>query len=525
MFDLLIIGGQVIDGTGAPYYWADVAIQAGRIVEIGNLAGGSARHTLDASGAVVCPGFIDMHTHSDLVLLQNPLHECKTRQGVTTDVLGHDGLGLAPINDRTRPLLQNQLAGWNGHLDREWNWTSIASYLDQFDQQVAVNVATHIPHGTIRLMVMGEEDRPPTADELAQMQALILQGMLEGAIGLSTGLQYAPAMFAIDDEVVELCKAIAPFNGVYSPHHRNYGIHAMQAYADSIEIARRARVPVHLTHCHLGFAANRNRAPELLSMIDTARADGIEVTMDSYPYLAGNTYLHALLPRWVHEGGTDAIITRLADPAQRPAIQHQLEVLGSDGFSDVPLGWEMIHVNGVSIVEGAAQAGKSPFDHYCDLLIESRLTLACLAHIGNEENVQAILRHPAHMVGSDGIVVGAHPHPRGWGSHVRFLAHYTRDLGLLTWEEAIRKVTSAAARRIGCMDRGIIRPNFAADLVIFDPTRLRDTATYENPRRHPEGIHHVIVNGDLVIESGQVTGRTPGRALRDIYGRKPLTNG
>jgi N-acyl-D-amino-acid deacylase len=521
LFDLIIMGGRVIDGTGSPWYWADVGIRNGRIAEIGRLGTRFTRRTIRADGAIVCPGFIDMHTHSDLQLLQNPFHECKIRQGVTTDVLGHDGLGLAPINPRTRVILQKQLAGWNGTLNRDWNWTTVTTYLDQFDQNVAVNVATHVPHGTIRLLVMGEENRPPSSRELAQMRTLVDIAMHEGAIGLSTGLQYAPAMFATDDEVIELCKAIAPYGGIYSPHHRNYGLYAMQGYADSIDIARRAQVAVHLTHCHLGFSANRDRAPELLKMIDDARAEGVEVTMDSYPYLAGNTYLHALLPSWVHVGGPEAILARLSSPEDRSRIQHELEVTGSDGFSNVPLGWDMIAVNGVTLIEGAAAAGKSPFDYYCDLLLESRLGLACLAHIGNEENVQTILQHPAHMVGSDGILIGDRPHPRGWGSHARFLAHYTRDLALLTWEEAIRKMTSAAARRIGCLDRGILRPGFAADVVIFDPQRIQDTATYDDPRRHPDGIHFVFVNGELVVDNQQVTGKTPGRALRHIYGRQP----
>ncbi|MHB8624947.1 MAG: N-acyl-D-amino-acid deacylase family protein [Aggregatilineales bacterium] len=530
---MLIVSGRVIDGTGSPWYWADVGIQDSRIVAIGALAGRNAQRTINADGCFVSPGFIDMHTHSDLQLLKNPLHECKIRQGVTTDVIGHDGLGLAPITPHTGQLLQTQLAGWNGQPGADWDWNTITTYLDHFDGRVAVNVATHVPHGTIRLIVMGEAARAPTANELRQMQVLVDSAMREGAIGLSTGLQYAPAMFATDDEVVELCKALKPYNGMYSPHHRNYGMHALEAYADSIEIGRRAGIPVHLTHCHFGFAVNKNRASELLALIDNARVSGIEVTMDSYPYLAGNTYLHALLPSWVHAGGSETLLQRLQSLDLRLRIQHEMEVTGSDGFHNVPLGWEMIQIAaipegvydrplaGLSMIEAAAITGQSPFDFYCDLLIQTRLGVSCLAHIGNEENVQAILKHPAQMVGSDGILVGERPHPRGWGSHARFLAHYTRDLGLLTWEEAIRKMTSAAARRIGCLDRGILRPGFAADVVIFDPAKIRDTATYENPRQHPEGIYYVLVNGALVIDNEQVTGRTPGRALRKIYGRKP----
>ncbi len=533
MYNLLITGGRVIDGTGSPWYWADVAIQADRIAAIGKLTGSRAQRTINATGRIVAPGFIDMHTHSDLQLLINPLHESKIRQGVTTDVIGHDGLGLAPITPTTARILQDQLAGWNGRLGKDWDWSTISTYLDRFDNQSAVNVAMHVPHGTIRLLVMGEEAREPTADELARMQAMVDQGMREGAVGLSTGLQYAPAMFATDAEVVELCRPLQAYNGMYAPHHRNYGMHALEAYADSIEIGRQAGVPVHLTHCHFGYPVNRNRAPELLKLIDDARTEGIEVTMDTYPYLAGNTYMHAMLPSWVSAGGSAMILERLQSPETRAKIKYEMEVTGSDGFNSVPMGWEMIRIGaiategmdqslvGLSIPEAAAKAGKENFDFYADFLVETRLGAACLAFIGNEENVQAILQHPAHMVGSDGILAGSKPHPRGWGSNVKFLAHYTRDLGLLTWEEGIRKMTSASARRLGLMDRGILRPGFAADVVIFDAVELRDTATYDDPRRHPEGIYYVAVNGQLVVDDQQVTGKTPGRALREIYGRKP----
>ncbi|MCK6626817.1 MAG: D-aminoacylase [Anaerolineae bacterium] len=532
MYDLLITGGRLIDGAGTPWYWADVAVQGDRIVAVGALAGAAAKRIIKAEGRIVCPGFIDMHTHSDLYPLYNPLMECKIRQGVTTDVIGHDGLGLAPVTPKTAAMLREQLAGWNGRPNLDWDWRTITTYLDRFEQKVALNVATHVSHGTVRMAVMGMENRPPTAEELHRMQQLIDQGMREGAIGLSTGLTYAPAMFANDDEVVELCKVLRPYNGFYCPHHRNYGMTALQAYYDSIEIGRRAGVPVHLTHCHLGYAVNKGRAPELLAAIDQARAEGVEVTMDTYPYRAGNTYLHAFLPTWMHEGGTEATLARLKSPELQARLRHEMEVTGSDGFSGVPMGWEMLQIGGImgehdpSLVgmflpEAAARASQSPYEFFVDLLIQTRLGVSCLAHIGNEENVQTILQHPAHVVGSDGILVGGRPHPRGWGTHVKFLAHYVRDMGLLSWEEGIRKMTSATARRIGCLERGLIRPGFMADLVVFDSDGLRDTATYENPISYPEGVHFVAVNGVLVVDDSQTTGVTPGRALREPWGRKP----
>lgn len=532
MFDLLITNARILDGAGSPWYWGDLATQGDTIVAVGKLTGAAAHHTVDAAGRFLTPGFIDVHTHSDLQPLAYPLHECKTRQGVTTDVIGHDGLGLAPVTPATARMLQDQLAGWNGRPAIDWGWGTVTTYLDRFDGHVAVNVAMLAPHGTIRMAVMGMDNRAPTPDELARMQKLLAQCMDEGAIGLSTGLTYAPCSFATDDELVELCRILRPYGGFYAPHHRNYGMSALQAYQDSVAIARQAGIPIHLTHCHFGFPVNRSRAQELLAVFDQARADGIEVTLDTYPYLPGNTYLHSVLPAWMNDGGADAILARLQNPDLRPGLRHELEVAGSDGFHDVPLGWEMIQLSGIEgehdpslvgmfLPDAAARLGQTPFDFFVDLLVETRLGVTALVHIGNEENVRAILQHPVHTVGSDGILVGARPHPRGWGSHVRFLAHYVRDLGLLTWEEGIRHMTSAAARRIGALDRGILRAGAKADLVIFDPDTLRDEATFEAPRTYPTGVHYVAVNGTLVVDEQGATGATPGRALRAPYGRTP----
>ena len=531
MHDLLIVGGRVIDGTGSPWFWADVAVDGDQIAAVGRLAGSAAKKTISADGRIVSPGFIDMHTHSDLQPLANPTYECKLYQGVTTDVIGHDGLGLAPVTPETRDILSEQLAAWNGLPDYDRDWTTLTEYLDHFDGGSAVNVATLASQGTVRMAVVGMENRAPTAIEMARMKAIIDQCMREGAIGLSTGLTYVPCMYASDEELVELCRVIRPYQGFYCPHHRNYGVEALKGYWDSIEIGRRSDLPVHLTHCHLSFEINRGRVEELIAMIDEARAAGIEVTMDAYPYLAGQTYLHAFLPSWAHEGGVDATIGRLRAPDSRAKLRHELEVTGSDGMQGVPLGWEMLRIGGIlgehdpaivgmSLPDAAERAGATPFDFFADLLIDTRLGVSGLAFFGIEEHVQAIMRHPAHVVGSDGIVVGGQPHPRGWGAHARFLSHYVRDLGLLSWEEGIRKITSAPARRIGSLDRGLIRPGFKADLVAFDPEALGATATYEAPRSNAEGISEVIVNGVLALHHGQVTGATPGRALRDPFGRR-----
>ncbi len=531
MHDLLILGARVIDGSGSPWYWADVAVDDDLITAVGRLSGVAARHTIQADGRILSPGFIDMHTHSDLQPLVNPMHECKLYQGVTTDVIGHDGLGLAPVTPETRDILQEQLAAWNGLPDYERDWTTLTEYLDRFDGGSTVNVATFASQGTVRMAVMGMDNREPSADEMARMKAIIDQCMREGAIGLSTGLTYAPCMYASDDELVELCEVIRPYQGFYCPHHRNYGSQALTGYWDSIEIGRRAGVAVHLTHCHLSFEINQGRVGELISMIDRARAEGVEITLDAYPYLAGQTYLHAFLPSWSHEDGVEATLALLRSPESRAKLQHELEVVGSDGMQGVPLGWDMITIGGIlgdhdpaiigmSLPDAAARAAKPPFDFFADLLVETRLGVSGLAFFGIEEHVQAIMQHPAHVVGSDGILVGGQPHPRGWGAHARFLSHYVRDLGLLSWEEGIRKITSAPARRIGSLDRGLIRPGFKSDLTLFDPDALRAASTYANPRRPAEGVSDVIVNGVVTLSSGQPTGATPGRALRDPFGRR-----
>ncbi len=531
MHDLLIEGGRVIDGTGSPWFWADVAVAGDQIVALGKLKGAAAKVTIQADGRFVSPGFIDMHTHSDLQPLVNPLHECKIYQGVTTDVIGHDGLGLAPASPGTAAILREQLSAWNGLPAINRDWRTLTDYLDHFDGGCAVNVASFASQGTIRMAVLGLENRAPSEAEMARMKAILDQCMREGAIGLSTGLTYAPCMFASDDELVELCEVIQPYQGFYCPHHRNYGVEALKGYWDSIEIGRRAGVPVHLTHCHLSFPINQGRVGELIDMIDQARANGVEVTLDAYPYLAGQTYLHAMLPSWAHEGGVGAILAHLKAPESRAKLRHELEVSGSDGMQGVPLGWEMLRIGGIlgehdpaiigmALPEAAARAGKQPFDFFADLLLETRLGVSCLAFFGIEAHVQALMRHPAHVIGSDGILVGGQPHPRGWAAHARFLAHYTRDLGLFSWEEAIRKLTSAPARRIGSLDRGLIRPGLKADLAVFDPDALRATATYENPRSLAEGVGEVIVNGVQALADGKATGATPGIALRDPFGRQ-----
>jgi N-acyl-D-amino-acid deacylase len=517
VLDLLFRGAQVLDGSGAPWQRADVGVRDGRIVAVGAVDE-PARRTLECDGLVLTPGLIDMHTHSDVQLLMHPDHACKVHQGVTLEVIGQDGLALAPSDDATMALLRAQLAGWNGaEPELDDSFRTVAEYLGRFERTTAVNVCYLLPHATLRLMTVGADDRPATAAELDAMRALVRQGIAEGAVGLSAGLTYAPGMYAGDDELVALCSELTG-GAFYCPHHRNYGLHSIKGYADSIAIARQAGVPLHLAHAHLGFACNRGRAPELLALIDDSLAAGVDITLDTYPYTAGATYLHALLPGWAHAGGPDATIARLRDTDLRERLRVELEETGSDGFHEVPVEWDSVIADGESIAAIAAREGARPIDVYCARCADSGLSASALVLMGNEENVRAIMAHPRHAAGSDGILVGEHPHPRGWGTFARYLAVYVRELGVLSLPECIRQMTSLPAQRLGLADRGLVRPGMAADLAAFDFETVRDVATYDDPRRLAEGFQYVAVNGELVLDGGVHTGATPGRALRRTGG-------
>ncbi len=481
--------------------------------------------TVDVHGLIVAPGFIDMHAHSDLAVLADPDHLAKTLQGVTTEVCGQDGLSYAPVSDRTLSRMVDQLAGWNGIPELAFDWRTVGEYLDRVDRGAAVNVAYLVPHGTVRLEVMGDGGRPPTETELFAMRGLVEQGLREGAVGLSTGLTYVPGMFAEDDEIVSLCEPLRRHGGYYCTHHRNYGIRVVEAYQEAIDLGRRTAVPLHLAHCHVNFPQNRYRSVEVLDMIDRAIDGGMDVTLDSYPYLAGATYLHSLLPSWVQSGGTDEIVRRLRDRPTRSQVIHDLEVVGSDGHHGVPVDWSSIVLAGVTDPELRAWAGRSiadlardaatpPGELYLDILVADELRSACRVEVGNEENVRAVMAHRAHMVGTDGILVGDVPHPRGWGTYPRYLGHYVRELGILTLEEAVARMTGRPANRLGLDDRGRVLEGAAADLVVFDPVTVDSGATYEDPRRHPQGIVHVLVNGRFTVRDGQRTGALPGRAIR-----------
>lgn len=523
--DLVIRSSRIIDGTGAPSFAGGIAISDGRIAAIGPSVDLRADDELDARDLVVTPGFIDMHVHADLRILVDSSWRSSLDQGVTTIVIGQDGLGLAPLND-VAMAVRRQLRGINGDPDvTPWSWRTVAEYLARIESEpLGPNVATMVSHGTIRLVAMGEATRPPSPSELAHMQALVRQGMEDGGFGLSAGLTYAPASFATNEELVALCMVAGRYGGFYQPHHRNYGAGAIREYAASIEIGRQAGVPVHLTHAHLSFSVNANRAPELLAQVDAARLAGLDVTMDSYPYLAGSTYLAAFLPSWAQVDGTAAVVSRLHSPETRARIAAEMDA-GSDGLQGVPVEWAAITIAGVNRGELAGAVGQSieglgrvwsmnPFDAFAKLLIEDDLAPVAILTIGHEDNVRAILAHPAQMPASDGIDVGQRPHPRAWGTFARSLGRYSRELGVVKLEEMVRKMTSAPARRLGLADRGVLRTGAAADVTVLDPDVIIDRATYEEPRQAPVGVHSVIVNGTIVVRDGRAVEASGGRVLR-----------
>lgn len=521
--DVVFHGADVVDGTGVARFRADVGIMSGRIavIDADGEDGLSGQRDVDADGLVLSPGFIDMHAHSDLALLSDPEHLAKVSQGCTLEVLGQDGLSYAPVDDDGMSQLWEQLAAWNGRPTIDTSWRTVGQYLDRLDLGCAVNAAYLLPHGTIRLAVMGWQDRPPNDSELDRMRELVALGMRDGALGMSAGLSYPPGMFADTDELVALCEVVAQFGGYFSPHQRSYGAGALEGYAEMIEIGRRSGCPVHLAHATMNFEVNRGRAAELLDLVDAA--SDVDVTMDTYPYLPGATSLAALLPSWSMAAGPQRCRERLADPVSRERIRYELDVAGTDGAHGVPVDWRGIEISGVSRPEhqhlvglsvAEAAAGVAPSQFYLDLLLAENFGASCIMHVGHEDNVREIMRHRAHMGGSDGLLVGDRPHPRAWGTFPRYLGRYARDEKVLSLEECVMHLTSRPAARLGLPDRGLIREGMVADVVLFDPQTVADTATFEHPRQVARGIPYVMVNGRLAVDEGRRTEVLAGRSVR-----------
>ncbi|MFJ2159800.1 amidohydrolase family protein [Streptomyces sp. NPDC087856] len=528
MEELVIRDADVVDGSGAPAYRADVVIDGGRIVSIVQEAAAAgcqrpkARRELDAEGLVLSPGFIDMHAHSDLALLRDPDHSAKAAQGVTLEVIGQDGLSYAPVDDRTLAEVRRAIAGWNGYGDDiDFDWRSVGEYLDRLDhgfdgRGIAVNAAYLIPQGTVRMLAVGWEDREATPQELDRMRQLVAEGMEQGAVGMSSGLTYTPGMYAKDAELTELCRVVASYGGYYCPHHRSYGAGALEAYEEMVELTREAGCSLHLAHATMNFGVNEGRAPELLALLDEALATGADISLDTYPYTPGCTTLVAMLPSWASEGGPEEILKRLADDDTAERIRHHVEVIGSDGCHGVPMEWDTIEIAGVENPALAGYVGRR-LDSWTTarhLLLTDRLAPSILQHVGHEENVRQIMRHRVHTGGSDGILQGAKPHPRAYGTFPEYLGRYTRELGVLSLEECVAHLTSRPAARLRLPDRGLIKEGYKADVVLFNPQTVAAGSTFENPRTLPQGIPHVLINGRFVIEDGHRTTELPGRSIR-----------
>ena len=521
MLDVILRNARIVDGSGNPWYRGDVGIQGDKIVRVGRVETDDAARTIDCGGQIVSPGFIDMHTHADVMLLAEPKHEGKIYQGVTTDLLGQDGLSYAPVSPKTLALLRHHLAALNGNPDVGWDWTSVASFLERFDRKVSTNVAFLVPHCAVRVEVLGMEDRLPTAAELERMCALVDEGMADGAVGFATGLDYTPQFWSDTNELVEICKVVARRGGIYVTHMRSsLGDRVFDPIKEAIEIGRRSGVKVHLSH-QRGDAVGKSHRPEdILKLYEEARAEGVDLSFDNYPYTRGSSLLHSRLPAWTHVGGPEAIIARLKDPEQRARIEAELEAAGNpwdqytmasitDGSSQKLEGW--------SVAEAANEAGKPPATYVCDILVETDLGVSFVSpSTSSEESLDAMLAHELATHGSDGLCIGSRRHPRSYGSFARVLGRFVRERKVMPLADAVRKMTSAAALRIGLKDRGLVREGFVADLAVWDDQTIADRSTYENPLVTATGVSQVFVSGQLALENGQHTGATPGRALKPL---------
>jgi len=514
MFDLLLRGGRVVDGSGLPGEYADVAIVGDRIAAVSRFPAASSKEVLDVTGLTVTPGFVDAHVHGDLPVFVDPMQEAAIRQGITTFVLGQDGVAFAPAGPATMAYMRQYTAGFNGGSatpDRTWN--TIADYLNQLDGASAVNACVLIPNGNVRMEAMGLAERRATAAELAAMRQLVRAGMEQGAVGLSSGLDYIPSLYADEDELTALCEVIAEYGGVYVTHMRGYTPAKFPAALQEVlNIGRRAGCAVHVSHFNVVMA----QAEPVLA---AARDAAIDLTFDLYCYLYGSTIVGMVtLPPELNAGGTAATIERLKLPETRQLLEAEfasprfpLETLR---FTSIPhTDWK--HHEGKRLVECATTI-RGRVDFVCDLLIATEMTAGCvIRHFAErtEADIRLLMKRPEMMAGSDGIFVGGCPHPRGNGCFAKYLGEYVRN-GTWSLETAVRRLSFHAARRHGLRDRGLLAPGFAADVAVFDPAIVADTSTYDNGRSLALGMVHVLVNGEFVLKHGTRTAACPGRGLR-----------
>lgn len=524
-FDVLIRGGEVVDGTGAAPRRADVGVRGDRIEVVDDLSSAEGKEVIDATGKVVTPGFVDVHAHTDLTASMPdkymPIKTASLLQGVTTEVCGNCGFTPFPLEPARREEFKGFLSGL--FAEQRGGFETFAEYraaIGEFD--LAVNLAPLVGHGSLRTGVMGMEDRPPRDDELARMERAADQAFEEGAFGLSSGLIYPPGVYGATEEVIALAKVAGRHGRPYATHMRDEADRIVPAIEEALRIGREGNTGVEISHHKLAGRNNWGRSGETLGLIERARDSGVDVTIDVYPYTAGSTYLAATLPPWVNSGGAPAIVERLRDADTRQRIGKEVEA-GSDEWQSLvdKVGWDAVVIatagaspefEGKSLVEVGEALGVSPFDAACELLIKDPKVLMII-HMMDEADVQRILSAPFAMIGSDGVPTPGKPHPRIAGCFARVLGHYSRDVNLFALAEAVRKMTSLPAARFGLKDRGTVESGKVADLVVFDPTTIIDRATYDDPLLAPTGVQTVIVNGQVAVRDGQDAGTRSGQVL------------
>lgn len=524
MYDFLIINGKVITGSGNPWFMADLGVKDGFIVRIGHLVGSEAGRIIDAAGCMVCPGFIDGHSHSDLMIFEDPLAQAKVMQGVTTENLGLDGMSVAPIREDDVPGWRKHLSGLAGDPPINWTWRSFGDYLDALDSlPPSDNLTAYVGLGTIRLQVMGMTDGPASSGQIEAMKALAAQSMEQGARGISSGLIYPPSQYQSIDEVVQIAEVVRAFGGIYDVHMRTEGDGILEAMEEVIDIGRRSGIPVLITHFKVMGQRNWGLSDQTLGLVDSARAEGVEIHLALYPYVAASTMLHAIVPPWFHAKGPDELV-RMLQEDREPVKRDIRERSDWENWARAN-GWENIVVSsvasqankqyeGLSVTRIAEMRNQSdPADAALDLLAEENLSVGMIIFCMSEEDVTAIMTHPSVNIITDGLL-GGKPHPRVYGSFPRVLGRYVREKKVLGLEEAVRKMTSLPAEKLHLNRKGLLAEGYDADITIFDPEAVIDTATFEKPRQHPTGIEWVLVNGVSVVEHGRHSGARPGRTVR-----------
>jgi N-acyl-D-amino-acid deacylase len=528
--DVLIENARIVDGTGAPWFRGAVAVAGGTVDTVyrGPAPDTDAATTIDVDDSIICPGFVDTHSHSDMELFDDPTLSPKIRQGITTEILGQDGFSMAPMyRDGGAEEWSKQLGALAGRVDTEWTWGSVGEYLDAVEENgIGPNVGILVGHGTVRFNVLGMSDDAPSEAELAEMADLVTEGLDDGAVGFSTGLIYTPCTYAETEEVRELASRLGPYGRPFVAHVRSEGRWIWDALDEFVDIGDEEGIPLHLSHFKVAGRMQRGKADRAIALVEAARERGVDFTAEQYPYTAGSTILSAVLPPWVHADGPDRTLEYLQDEDARERIVRDVEEWRIDGWENIGAlaGWENVvianvesaanaHREGMSVREIATERGVEPVAAICDLLVEEELSVSISLHMMDEDDVREILGYERVCVGTDGLF-GGKPHPRVYGTYPRILGHYVRGENLLTVEEAVRKMTSLPARAMGLDRKGVVRAGMDADLVVFDPVTVDTQATFENPRRYPKGIEHVMVNGEFVVRGGETTGELPGRAVR-----------